>query len=393
MNLKTIFLYTAVSLCLSFKLQAGTWWFFDFDGTLISVYNTGDLTEGFKSYFKLIKISPEEAGKHSNKNTGPEFFIVSTDEFDRIASKTYNPKNAKEGNKELITLESGQKIKPWFYKIDKQQTFEDFGRGPNGENFLLIRFKEAYEKNPEAWKAKAMIIFQALTSQAELAPYIGINTARRHYPDQWLELFQHWRKLGLIQNIPNLDLVWNMNNTEFSKRYPQKNTAQRKATSLEEFIREKARLPLTSEDLRLDQYGKELKRLHEFHFYEDNLKYIKEVTETFERLSREEGLKDRIKLVLHKYNYWNHITGPDSFGNITVKAERPNVSIFTTDNTRTLQDISDYAELLGLSESQKQRASPELKKFIDDFRKNNWFLDLLEKDEIMRISCKTTIPK
>lgn len=234
---------------------------FDFDGTLVENRQARDGTMNppvilFRNDQRLNLIQSEA--------TGPRQIFISQQDLHKISEFLGTGEGRPGAVNREVELADGTKIKPGEYYIRLPDSFQYFREGPPGQNFLLLSFRDAFEKGARgAWKGPMWDIFAGLCETEKGAESVGIITARGHSRQEWDELFDYMKTKGLIRFKPNVRRVFSMSRSEFD-RYSggggafgrdQADMSVRKANLIDEMLTQLVRVNLPDGELHSFMYA------------------------------------------------------------------------------------------------------------------------------------------
>lgn len=279
------FIFLTVFIGLS-KANAETLILLDFDGVIVQS-RAAEVDEhgGFPTRFRLFKNFYRSNTLQSTE--GADFIDVTAAELEAMESYIAKADGKPGSLNKVFKLSNGVEIIPGHYHLRTPDSFFQFHEGKDGTNYLVKALKEALARDPsgKSWKGKYWDYFVTLLSHPETAKQVGIVSARAHSTKEWMEFFEVLKAEGLIQNLPNPQVIFSISRRDFDRFSLDFNSTKQKTALLEEIAIQLGRRPLTSSDLRIDADGRGYAKTHSLIYIEDRPEIVESVAHMFRRLA------------------------------------------------------------------------------------------------------------
>lgn len=266
------------------RAQATTLIFADFDNTLLETRKQFEGT--FKTPYVLFRID-HRTNVLERTLEGPREIEVTPVDFEHIRRYLYHPDGDIENRNRLVTLESGEKIRPGQYMLVFPDSYKYFFDGDKGENHLLQAFQKTYSRNSQSgWQGPFWQHFTKIMGQEDTARGVRIITARKHSGKNWDAFFKYLVRNKELSRIPNSAFFHNVSHESYDQFSLTHDIAERKAQLLLQAVINLGRVPLRPEDMRLNPDGTGTELSHYVIFADDSQETLERVLPLFQDIVR-----------------------------------------------------------------------------------------------------------
>jgi hypothetical protein len=279
-------------LFVGLTLRGATLIYTDFDNTIVETRKQFEGT--FRTPFVLFRIDDRNSVLERVPD-GPEVIEVTPVDYENMRRYLFHKDGDIENRNRVTTLEDGRKVRPGEYTLVFPDSYKYFFDGPNGENWLLKNYRETVKRDSSAkWQGPFWNQFVQIMGEDDTSRAVRVITARRHTSEHWDELFAAWVKEKHLPRAPITKYFHNVSYEAYDQFSLSRDIADRKALLVHQAINNLGRVPLTTNDMRLNPDGTRSELLHYVVFVDDSQETMNRILPLLQDVARTKRIPVKI---------------------------------------------------------------------------------------------------